>query len=194
MTLALAVISLSACGNSDSSGSSNETDQIAATIERAYTSADPSSCSELSTVRSNEQLSGYSGQKAVAFCERYAGDSANDATSVEVSNVQIDGDRASADVVLHGTNLDGSTITQQLVKQGGRWKLDVITAIPHFDGAAYRRAFISLGLHNGDITQSQAKCLRNALDAASDSKLIALNTDPKGGTPLFTELFGRCYF
>jgi hypothetical protein len=189
----MAVGVLVACGSSSSSPS-GESVAIAATIKRAYTSTDPASCTQLATVRSDEQLTGFRGSKAVAACQKAASDSVNDATSVQVSNVRVHGDHASADVLLHGTNLDGSTITQQLVREGAQWKLDLITAIPHFDGPRYRHAFVALGLQSGSITQAQARCLREALSAATDSQLIALNTDPTGGNALFTRLFGRCYF
>jgi hypothetical protein len=185
---------LVACGSSSTSSSSDESGVIAAMIRRAYTSTDPASCTQLATVRSDEQLTGFKGNKAVAVCEKAASDSVNDASSVDVSNVQVHGDRASADVLLHGTNLDGSTITQELVKEDGHWKLDLITAIPHFDGPRYRHAFVALGLKSGGITQAQARCLRGGLSTATDSQLITLNTDPTGGNALFTKLFGRCYF
>lgn len=196
LTCLLAVFSatgIGACGETRSSGSDDPGSEIAATVTQAYTSSDPTSCTVLSTLQSVEQVTGYSGQTAVSYCQQSASDPANDARAVEVSNVTVHGDRASANVRLQGTNLDGSTITQQLVKQGGQWKLDLITAIPHFDGHRYRHAFVALGLHNGDITRGQADCLRDALGAASDSQLIALNIDPTGGTDLFAQLFGRCY-
>lgn len=66
------------------------------------------------------------GAEAVKTCEKEASEESG-AESASVSNVEVDGSKATADVALTGGSLDGQGVEVALVKQGDQWKLDEIT-------------------------------------------------------------------
>lgn len=112
---------LYACGDSDS-GSDKET--IASTIEIALARTDPGDCTELMTQAFVEQMMADEGAEAVEWCERNAGAEESANPPVEVSDIEVDGSNATANVTYTGGTFAGQTLTVALVEEDGGWKLD----------------------------------------------------------------------
>jgi hypothetical protein len=138
----MAAFTLAACGGDDNS---EDEDQITETIELAATSGDPKVCTEAQTVNFIQQTSGEPGdspEQAVRQCEQ---DAANTpAEEVDVTDIEIDGDSATAKAEVTGSFFDGQTLDLGLVKDGDQWKLDEFRGLADFDRDAN-----DLG-HSGD--------------------------------------------
>lgn len=96
-------------GGSDSGGGSDDS-QITATIE-AFAKGDSGSCDVLTDQAAEDLFGGR------AECEDAAGDE-NDSAEVDVADIQIDGDTATAT----GTS-GGDTAKISLEKDGDEWKI-----------------------------------------------------------------------
>lgn len=72
-------------------------------------------------------------------CESEAGNGAAD--SIEVREIAVDGDRATAIVTHTGGSLGGSEVVVQLLEEDGAWKLDRALGFVRFDRASFRRAY-----------------------------------------------------
>jgi hypothetical protein len=183
--LALLGLAFSACGG----GGSDDEDQISEAIETAATTTTDSNCTELETQRFLEQTEFTTGQDAVQQCK--SSDPANDAESVEVSNVSVDGDKATADAAITGSVFDGQTLVISLVKEDDQWKLDHVDDIKDFDGGQFARAFAE-GVQKSDtsLSPSQARCLVGKLAAAPVDSLKAAVLSGNGDQ--LTALFSGC--
>lgn len=126
--LALA-LGLVACGGD----SESDEDKIVDVIETSATSNDPADCERLSTQAFLEQTQLSEGKEAVESCEEDTKDSDGDSESVEVSKVEVDGSKATADAAFKGGNFDGQTLSVALVEEDGDWKLDEITEFAKLD-------------------------------------------------------------
>lgn len=134
---------------------SSET-RIERTIGKVSTGADPAYCDELMTERYLEQTTGEEAPFADEACESEAGNGAAD--SVEVREVAVDGDRATATVTNSGGSLDGSVVVVQLLERGGQWKLDRIVRFDRFDRARFRGAY-RRKLHELGFSARAANCI-----------------------------------
>jgi len=128
LLLALA-LGLTACGG----GGESDEDAVVETIETSATSSDPADCEALSTQKFMEQTEAVKGSKAVKSCEEEAEDPEGDPESVDVSNVVVDGSKATADTAFNGGNFDGQTLAVALVEEDSDWKLDEVTGFAKFD-------------------------------------------------------------
>lgn len=128
LTLVLS-LSLAACGG----GGESDEDKIVETIETSATSTDPADCKELATQNFMEQTESEKGSKAVKSCEEETEDTEGDPESVEVSNVAINGSKATADAAFSGGNFDGQTLGVALVEEDSDWKLDEVAGFTEFD-------------------------------------------------------------
>jgi hypothetical protein len=135
--LALATAAFSACGSSDDNSADN--DQITAAIDRAATSGDPAACTEVQTQKFLEQTNG--GQDALKSCEKDAANTVAD--EVDVTNIEVDGDTATADAAVTGSVFDGQTLQIALIKDGDQWKLDEFTGFADFNREAFAKAFVA---------------------------------------------------
>jgi hypothetical protein len=120
---------LTACGG----GGDSDEDAIVETIETSATSTDPADCKKLATLKFLEQTQFQEGPAAVESCEEQAPETADNPDSVEVSEVEIDGSKAGAEVAFEGGNFDGQTFSSVLVEEGGTWKMDKLTGFVEFD-------------------------------------------------------------
>jgi hypothetical protein len=120
--LLVSALALVACGGSGS----NDEDQIEAAVETSATASDPANCKELETLAFSEQSSGESGKAAIKTCEEEAKDPEGKAESVAVSEVEVDGSKATANAAITGGSLEGQTVSIALVEEDGQWKLDQI--------------------------------------------------------------------
>src|SRR5262245_53805225 len=116
-----AAFALAACGGGDDA-SSEDQDQITQAINAAAASGDPSACTQYQTQRFLEQTNDGTGEAAVKSCEQDAADSVAD--SVDVTDIEVDGDSATAKAAVTGSVFDGQTLDIALVKEGDVWKLD----------------------------------------------------------------------
>jgi len=125
--LLFAALFLAACG-----GGESEEEKIVGAIETSATSNDPSTCTEFATENFNEQITGQEGEAAVQECEKNAAEEET-AESADVSNVEVDGSSATADVALTGGSFGGQTLAVALVEEDDQWKLNEVTGFADLD-------------------------------------------------------------
>jgi hypothetical protein len=116
----LAALGLVACGGG--SGSSDE-DQIRSVADRALTGNDPASCDELLTAHFVQTFYGGS----IEQCKKNAEETSTNPDSVDVTNISVNGDKASADIKLVGGPGDGQVLSGIFAKQGSQWKFDSVS-------------------------------------------------------------------
>ncbi|HVV89449.1 MAG TPA: hypothetical protein VHB53_03035, partial [Solirubrobacterales bacterium] len=131
-----AVLTIAACG-----GGSSDQGKIAAAIEKAMTTKDPSNCTELQTRRFDEQNTGQNGEAAVNQCEEKAEEGEGKAKGAKVSDISVDGRKATAEVAFEGGSLGSQALEVALVEEDGKWKLDQIEGFADYDGKALGEAF-----------------------------------------------------
>jgi hypothetical protein len=184
----LAALALVACGGS---GNSDEEDQISAAIDKAATSGDPAACTEVETQNFLQQTSGGGGgsaQQAVQQCERDAKDSVAD--TVDVSDIEVDGDSATANAAVAGSIFDGQTLQIALVKDGDQWKLDQFKGFEDFDRASMNSAFKKEISTDPETPPAAADCVNQQIESVSDQDLQGLFV---GGDPKAEQaVFGPC--
>ena len=186
--LAAAAFLLAACGDDDDD-SSQDQDDITAAIEESATTNAPENCTTLQTQAFTEQTEFTSGEEAVTACERNVGDDVA-AESVEVENVEVDGDSATAEATFTGGSLGGQSLAISLVKEGDQWKLDSLDEFTSFDRAAFAEG-VAAGAAEGDTPQEVVDCVEQQVNDTADEELqtIYLSGDPE---QLFG-LFGPCF-
>lgn len=161
LCLALAALALPACG-----GGKSDEDQISDAIVQTVTTTSKENCTDLQTQRFDEQVTFESGADAVKSCSDP--DSNEPADSAQVSNVQVDGDAATADVAIKGSTFDGQTVKVSLVKQGDQWKLDHIDDFVNFDQQKFADSFAKSATEGKNpLTQAQASCVASGFANAS---------------------------
>lgn len=180
-----AALALAACGGSDES----DEDKIVDVIETSATSSDPSNCTELQTVNFNEQNEQVSGEDANKECEKEIADEET-ADSVEVSEVEIDGETATAVVAITGGDLDGQTPELELVKDGDDWKLNELTGFAEFDAGKIVAGLAESFEEDESIEPELASCIVEALEESSDAEVEEVVLNATGQA--FTELVEFC--
>ena len=154
--LVSAALAIATCGG----GGSGDEDKITEAIEKVATTGDPSNCTELETQRFDEQNSQRSGKDALAACEAEAEAGKEVAQSADVSNVSVDGDKATAEVALEGGSLGSQALELALVEDGGQWKLDFVEGFAKYDGKALGEAFRREFEANPEgLSEDQADCI-----------------------------------
>lgn len=165
-----AVLVLAGCGGSGDDGTTGTTGgeeaQITSAISTSVTSTDPADCVRLETQRFVEQIHFTQGASAVKACQQDAPDTSDDPDSVDVTDIQVNGANATANVAFHGGGFDGSTLTMALVKDGDQWKLDQITAVPTFDIDAFEQAFTQRLSKQQGVSAAGTACITRALESA----------------------------
>ncbi len=163
--LAVAALTLSACG-----GSSDE-DKIAEVIEKAATTSDPSNCTELQTQRFNEQNTQRKGKAATKACEEEAKAGEEEAKGAKVSNVSVNDGKATAEVEFEGGSLGSQALEVALVEEEGDWKLDQVEGFANYDGKALGEAFEKQFEENPEgLTKQQASCVAEKVAGASQAE------------------------
>lgn len=193
----LALLALASCGGSNDGGSTSpatgnpaEEAQVAQVIRTSIMSSDPADCLKLETLRFMEQIHFTRGQTAVKACQADAPDTSDDPDSIDVKNVVIQGDRARADASFAGGGFDGSTLALALTKEGDQWKLDEITAVPHFDLQAFEKAFTQRLVTNEGVQTQAVGCITNALNQAGPIVIKAALIS--GNSSHLLNLIGPC--
>jgi hypothetical protein len=185
-TAALAALALAACGSSNNN--SADEDQITAAINAAATSGDPSACTKYQTVRFDEQTSNGTGEAAVRSCEKDAQNSVAD--KVDVTDISVSGDTATAKAAVTGSIFDGQTLDIALVKQGGQWKLDQFKGFANFDKAAFIAAFPQQLQNEPGATPQAIDCIRTQLQQASEQQIE--QTFTSSSNQAGNQIFGPC--
>jgi hypothetical protein len=176
----LATIVLASCGGGKSDG-----DKITDVITQTATTTSKENCTQLETQRFVEQSTFETGPAAIKSCETQ--DSGSNADSVDVSNVQVSGDNATADVAVKGSTFDGQTLKISLVKDGDQWKMEHIDDFVNFDQQALAEGLKkSLTEGANPLSASQAACFASGFENASPSaaKLVILSGKPAALVPL----------
>jgi hypothetical protein len=177
---------LAACGSGG-----GEEGTIEEVIETSATSTDPADCKELSTQQFMEQIAQAEGAEAVKTCEKEASEETG-AKSASVSNIEVDGSEATAEVALTGGGLDGQSVEVALVKQGDQWKLNEITGFTKFDQAKVVET-LEKGFDepSSEISKSVASCIVKSFEEAPRAEFeeALLSTSSEG----FEEIAGDCF-
>ncbi len=178
-------ITLAACGDDDDDVSGDEQEIIDA-ITASATSGDPAACREFQTQRFTEQVGdGETGEAAVKQCEENAADTPAD--EIEVTNIEIDGDSATAEGAVTGSFFDGQTLDLALVNEGDQWKLDELVGFSEFDRDAFVASFEEGISSEEDVSPEALACVTQQLEAQSDQQLqdFLLGTDPQAEDAIF---------
>ena len=182
----VSAFALAACGSS----SGDDESEIEATIETSATSSKPADCKKVNTQNFVEQTTRLKGPEAVKRCEEEASEGSG-AKSATVSNVEVDGSKATADVALTGGSLGGQEVETALVKDGDQWKLDELTGFAKFDQATVVKTFEEEFSKSKEVSKSLASCISGDFKKAPQAKLEAALLS--GSTKGFEELAGGCF-
>ena len=165
--LVVSALALVACG---SSGSSDES-EIEEAIETSATASDPANCTKLETLNFSEQSAGESGKAATEACEEEAKNPESNADSVAVSEVEVEGEKATAQAAISGGSFDGQTVVLALVKEGDQWKLNEITEFAKFDQAAIVRQFRAQLEKGGEGEPETIACIVEGIEETPQEEL-----------------------
>jgi hypothetical protein len=168
-------MALTACGGGSSSSGGGEEAAIEEAIETSATGTDPSKCSEVQTEAFNETESGKTGAAALKACEEATEEEAGEpAESVDVSNIEIEGEEAAAEAKIEGSSLNGQVVAIGLNKEGGDWKLDSLIGFTKYDPAGLAAALEGkLGEEEG-ISSELAACISEGVAEMSKGEAEAL--------------------
>jgi ABC-type glycerol-3-phosphate transport system substrate-binding protein len=172
--LIVSALALVACGGS---GSSDE-DQIEEAIETSATASDPANCTKLETLAFSEQSSGESGKAATEECEKEAKDPEGKAESVAVSEVEVDGSKATANAAITGGSLEGQTASIALVEEDGQWKLDQITGFVTLDQAQLAKVFEEQLEKGEEVEPEVTACIVAGIEEAPKEEAEEFVLDP----------------
>jgi hypothetical protein len=168
--LALAALAVTACGG----GGSSAEDEVTEVIEQAATTKDPSSCTELQTLRFTEQNTGEKGKAAIKSCEESAKEE-EQAEEAKVSNVSVNGEKATAEAEFIGGSLGSQTLAIALVEEGGDWKLDQIEGFANYNGKALEETFLKRFEESPEgLTKKQYTCIAEGIGKASTAEAEAM--------------------
>lgn len=187
--LIISAFALAACG-SNGGGSSDES-EIKTAIETSATSSKPADCKKVDTQKFVEQTTRTKGPAAVKQCEEEASEGSG-VKSAAVSNIEVDGSKASADATLTGGSLNGQEVEIALVKEGDQWKLDQLTGFAKFDQEKAVESFEKqFAEASSEVNKSVASCIVNAFEKAPRVKFE--DALLSGSTEGFEELAGSCF-
>jgi copper chaperone CopZ len=179
-------IGLAACGG----GGESDEDKITSTIETAATSTDPAVCKETQTLTFMEQTEGSRGAEAEKECEKEAEAGEGQPESVDVSEVEVDGEKGTANVEFEGGSFDGQTLEVALVEEGGDWKLDELTGFAKFDSAQLVKVLAEKLEAEPSIEPRVASCIVEGLGEVPKEELEALVIE--GNSQPIVELAESC--
>lgn len=184
--LIVSAFALAACGSGN-----NDEGEIEEAVETSATSTDPADCKKLSTQQFMEQTTQSEGSEAVETCEKEASNDEG-ADTATVSNVEVDGSKASADVALGGGSFDGQGVEVALVKEGDQWKLDEVTGFSKFDEAkvieTLEKGFAE---PSSEVSKSLASCIVKSFEEAPQAEFEEALIS--GSTEGFEEIAGGCF-
>jgi hypothetical protein len=182
--LIASAIALAACGSSE-----NEEEKIVNAIETAATSSNPADCETTQTIKFMEQTSDKEGKKALESCEEEASEAKNHPESVDVEEVEIEGEEATATVAFVGSTFDGQTLILNVVKEEGDWKLNEAESFKKLDREKLIGEFEKGFEEEKEIEPELAECVIAGVEELSDSELEQLVL---GGSEGIVEIAEEC--
>lgn len=181
-------LGLAACGGGGSDGGDAE-GEIETVIESFATSTDPASCGEYSTLLFMEQTTGSEGKEAEGACEESVEEGSNP-EGVSVSNIEVDGEEATADAAFEGGNFGGQTLSVALIEDEGEWKLNEFTGFANFDAAKLTAALVDQLEEEASVEPETIACISDGLEELDEGEfeemVIENNSQP------FVELAEGC--
>ncbi len=181
----VSALALAACGSSES-----DEDKIVDAIESSVTGTDPAICTEFATQAFVDQNSDGEGAAALKECEEDAEDTSNDPDSVEVAEVEVDGENGTAEVAFTGGAFDGQTLSVALLKEDDDWKLDEITGFAVFDQEGLVQAFNEQFESEDSIEPAVTSCIVEVLEELSQPEFEELLLG--GSSEGFVEIAESC--
>jgi hypothetical protein len=183
----LAAFGMAACGD-DNGGSSEDEDQITAAIERAATSGDPAACTEVETPRFVQETSGEPGDSpaaAIKSCEQDASETPAD--QVDVTDIEVEDDTATAQAAVTGSFFDGQTLDLALVKEGDQWKLDQFKGFVDFSRDAMADAIGAALTKEEGANQQAVDCVDQQIHNLPEDQVEAAfaGNDPQAEDRIF---------
>jgi len=167
--LVLSALVIAACGSGG-----NEESKVEEAIETAATTTNPADCAKSQTQKFMEQTSSESGKASLKGCEEEAEKEEN-AESVEISNVEVDGSNATAEVVLvGGKSLEGQALEVALIKDGDQWKLNEVVKFTKFDRTKLIESFEREIEKSGEASSKFAACFIEAFKQANQAEVEEL--------------------
>ena len=156
-------------------GGGNEDEaQITSVIETDATSTAPADCTKLYTQSFlNQTKFDVNGQEAVDACVRDMPFDADNSDSVDVTDVRVSGDSATADAHYTGGLFDGQTLVFSLRKNGDQWKLDQFDDIKGFDVQRFADAWAETAPKFTNQTQKEANCAAKVFASMSPNEVKA---------------------
>ena len=150
-----------------------ESAEVTRTLDELATNPNPDYCATLMSARYLHQV--YGGNKAGLFWCRDSLASRGP-HAVNVFDVRVADDHATAEVTARGGDFNGSTLKYALIKQRGYWRLDELLGFRTFDRAkfeaVYRRRLLTgryrfpagcRGLRSGDLEELLHCSVRSTL-------------------------------
>lgn len=179
LLLLAAAFALSACGGSSDGG--GEEAKVEEAIEESATSSDPSKCTEFQTAAFNENESGQKGAAATKACEEETEAKGDEAETVTVSNVKVDGESATAEVEVEGTGLNGQVVEVEVVEEEGDWKLNKFLGFTKFDAASLGEVLEKELAKEEGVSPELAKCVSEGVSelSKSDAESMVFEKDLK---------------
>lgn len=193
VVLLISALALSACGGGSSSNSSGggEDAAIESAIETAATSADPSKCGEAQTQAFNENETQTKGAKSLEACEEATPEEeAELAESVNVSQIEAEGDEAAAAVAFEGGAMGGQIVAAGLQKEDGDWKVDSFFAFLKYDPAALAAALEETLAEQEGVSPELAACVAEGVEEMTKGEVetIFFEKEKEG----FEEVVAAC--
>jgi len=175
--LGLVALGLAACGGS---GDDGDEDEIRAMVEVSAMSTYPADCTRYLTLNMLEQTTKRQGRAAVRECEENTLEESSGPDAVWSSDIEVDGDRATARVAFEGGSYDGQAFDVALVEIDGQWKLHELVSFATFDREALVLGWGREGLERAASAEQAdiVSCVIGELDKLSDADLQALVLDP----------------
>jgi hypothetical protein len=180
---------LASCGSDDEGGGGDDSKQITDVLTTALTSKDPAVVCEGSLTPSFMQRT-YGDAARCRTVETKDLKTSERATSVDVSGVKADGERATATVALKGGDQDGSKGEITLAKVEDDWRVDDLST-------ALLRSQFAAGVRNDrEIDSGVKSCLADEVKAMDEAEFrdLAYGSigERKETEQKFTELFTTC--
>ena len=171
-------------GGDDSSESGGEL-AVRASIEGFSFSDDPATCRQIYTPGFLERMAGgVEGEAALLVCEQVvARGNQLHSRDVDLSEINLTGGKATADVAFTGGTFDGQTITFALVREQGRWRIDRMVGFVEFDRDRLLEGIKRQIGQAGTARDGQLQaCMLERFEELDDQELqdLALYADPRG--------------
>ncbi len=88
-----------------------------------------------------------------------------------MTEVEVDGEGATAQAAITGGDFDGQALVLALVKDDDQWKLDEITEFAKFDQAAIVQQFQTQLEEGGEVEPETIACIVEAIEEAPQPEI-----------------------